>query len=360
MISEGGDDEQASSGARFVGRFLGLVRTLPGETDDVIAQEFVATVDGGFAGDLFRVNTRTGRRTSIGFGKPDTGQSESWVVDDKGVARVQTVHDKGVVRIHYRAGPEAPWKKLDEFPENRPAWNALAVGDDDKSLLVADQRSRDKAALVRYDPATKAFGEVLAEHPQVDLNDLITFEGHPYGVEYEADRGGSAYFDEGLAKLQNMVDRAMPNTVNRLFWSKDRSRVLVRAYSDVSPGSYYLLDTKAGKMEWLVDRSPQLKPSELVPMRAVRYAARDGLQIPAYLTLPKGKDKNLPLVMVIHGGPWVAGDDWGSIPRHSSSPPEATPCCSPTSAAPRGTAGSTSRRASASGDSRCRTTSPTA
>ena len=315
MVSEGGDDEQATAGARFVGRFLEIVRVLPGETDDIIAQEFVATFDGGFAGDLFRVNTRTGRRTSIGFGKPDTGQSERWVVDDKGVARVQTVQDKGMVRIHYRAGPDAPWKKLDEFPENKPGWGALAVGDDDKSLLVQDQRTRDKAAIVRYDPETKTFGEVIAEHPQVDLGDLIRFRGHPVGVAYEADRGGSAYFDEGLAKLQNMVDRAMPNTVNRLSWSSDRSRVVVAAYSDVSPGSYYLLDTKAGKMEWLVDSFPQVKPADLVPMRPIRYPARDGLQIPAYLTLPKGKDKNLPLVLIIHGGPWVSGDTWGFDPE---------------------------------------------
>jgi dipeptidyl aminopeptidase/acylaminoacyl peptidase len=315
MVSEGGDDEQSSSGARLVGRLLAIVRMLPGETDDFIAQEVVVTADGNSAGDVFRVNSRTGRRTSIGFGKPDAGQIESWVVDDKGVARVQTVHDKGMVRIHYRAGPDAAWQKLDEFPENRPAWHALAIGDDDKSLLVADQRSRDKAAIVRYDPATKSFGEVVAEHPQVDLNDLIVFRGHPYGVHYEADRGGSAYFDEGLARLQDIVDRALPKTVNRLSWSADRSRVIVAAHSDVIPGSFYLLDTKAGKMEWLVDRMPQLRPADLAPMRPIHYPARDGLQIPAYLTLPKGKDKNLPLVLIIHGGPWVPGDTWGFDPE---------------------------------------------
>jgi dipeptidyl aminopeptidase/acylaminoacyl peptidase len=315
VVSEGGQDEQATQGARFVGRFLFLVRTLPGETDDVIAQEFVATFDGSFAGDLFRVNTRTGRRTTISFGKPDSGQIESWVVDDKGVARAQVVNTKGVVRIHYRAGPDAPWQKLDEFPENTPGWAPLAMADDDKSLLVKDQRTRDKAAIVRYDPATKAFGEVVAEHPQVDLDDLIEHQGHPYGVHFEADRAGSAYFDEDLAKLQSMIDKALPNRVNTMSWSSDRSRILVRSRSDTVPGSYYLLDTKAGKMEWLVDSRPQIKPGELSPMLPIRYPARDGMQIPAYLTIPKGKEKNLPLVLIIHGGPWVDGDTWGFDPE---------------------------------------------
>ncbi len=50
-------------------------------------------------------------------------------------------------------------------------------------------------------------------------------------------------------------------------------------------------------------------------MTPVRYKARDGLEIPAYLTIPKGSSgKNLPLVMFIHGGPWVDGDEWGYNP----------------------------------------------
>jgi dipeptidyl aminopeptidase/acylaminoacyl peptidase len=44
---------------------------------------------------------------------------------------------------------------------------------------------------------------------------------------------------------------------------------------------------------------------------AVRYKARDGLEIPAWLTLPHGLRKNLPLVVLVHGGPYVRGGEWG-------------------------------------------------
>jgi dipeptidyl aminopeptidase/acylaminoacyl peptidase len=316
MVAEGGMDEQSSAGIRLVGRFLEVVRTLPGETDDIIAQEYVFSADGANAGDLFRVNTRTGRRTSIGFGKPDSGEGEAWVVDNNGVARAQSVFSKGRVRIYYRAGADAPWQKLDEYSQTAQGWIPLSMADDDKTLLVADRRTRDKSAIVRYDPATKTFGEVLAQHPQVDLEDLIRFEGRPLGVAYDADRHGVAWFDEELAGIQNGIDRALPGMVNMLSWSRDRSRVLVFSYSDQSPGSFYLLDRKSGKMEWLVDRSPWIKPKEMATMRPVRYPARDGLEIPAYLTLPPGRPgKNLPLVMVVHGGPWVEGDGWGYHPE---------------------------------------------
>jgi dipeptidyl aminopeptidase/acylaminoacyl peptidase len=315
MISEGGSDEQSGSGMRLVGRLLALVRTLPGESDDIIAQEQVFGAEGLHSGDLFRVDTRSGRRTSIALGKPDAGEGEAWVVDNQGVPRVQTVFSEGRVRIHYRAGPDAPWQKLDEYAQTKPGWAPLAIADDGKALIVADRRGRDKAAIVSYDPATKAFGEVLAAHPQVDLDDLVRFDGRVIGVRFQADRGGTAWFDAGFARLQDAIDRALPAAVNFISASLDRSRVLVFSYSDVSPGSFYLLDTKAGKMEWLVDRAPWIKPKEMVPMRAVRYRARDGLEIPGYLTVPAGGGRNLPLVVVVHGGPWVDGDTWGFQPE---------------------------------------------
>jgi dipeptidyl aminopeptidase/acylaminoacyl peptidase len=51
-------------------------------------------------------------------------------------------------------------------------------------------------------------------------------------------------------------------------------------------------------------------------MKPIRYKSSDGLEIPAYLTLPKGVEpKNLPLVVVPHGGPW-ARDTWGYNTLH--------------------------------------------
>jgi dipeptidyl aminopeptidase/acylaminoacyl peptidase len=316
MLSEGGQDEQSSGGVRLVGRFMLPVRVLPGETDDIIAQEFVIAAEGPKTGDIFRINTRTGRKVSLSWGKPDSGEIEQWVVDNKGVARVQTVYSQGKVRIHYRAGPDAPWQKLDEMSQMSPGWAALAVADDDKTLLVSDRRNRDKAAIVVYDPAKKEFGEVLAQHPQVDLHDLVTFEGQPVGVEYDADREGVAWFDAQLARIQAAVDAALPGMVNDISWSRDRSIVVVLSSSDRNPGSVYLLDTKAGKLEWLADRSPWIDPKKMASMQPVRYPARDGLEIPGYLTLPpSGPQKNLPLVVVVHGGPWVPGDDWEFNPE---------------------------------------------
>ncbi len=112
LISEG-SDEQSGAGRRRTVRPLAVVRTLPGETDDIIAEETILAVGALHPdpGPLYRVDTRTGRKTNISLGKPESGLSEGWVADRDGVARVFTVTAPDETRhIYYRAGPEVPWE----------------------------------------------------------------------------------------------------------------------------------------------------------------------------------------------------------------------------------------------------------
>lgn len=308
-----GSDEQMVGGARMVFRPIQIVRTLPGESDDFIAQEHVFDSDRRSApGDLFRIDSRTGRRTTLSTGKPDSGTDEAWVVDRNGVARVFFAASGNKAKIYYRKASDAPWQKLDEFSTlSGEQWAPLAVAEDDRTLYVSSWKGRDKSAIVRYDPETRTFGEVLAAHPQVDLSELVQGNEGVLGVSYEADKAGTAWFDAGLASVQAAVDRAFPGNVNTLSASRDRQRFVVVSRSDVSPGTFYLFDRKAAKLEFLADRMPWIDPKKMSPMTPVRFKARDGLEVPAYLTVPRGSSgKNLPMVVMIHGGPWVPGDEW--------------------------------------------------
>jgi dipeptidyl aminopeptidase/acylaminoacyl peptidase len=95
----------------------------------------------------------------------------------------------------------------------------------------------------------------------------------------------------------------------------DESISLVGVSSDVDPGSRYLFDRRTGKAELLYHARPNLPSGDLVPVSPVRYASRDGLVIPAYLLIPRGVPReNLPVVMLIHGGPW-GRDVWGYEPE---------------------------------------------
>jgi dipeptidyl aminopeptidase/acylaminoacyl peptidase len=311
MVGDGGNERMAR-GMHLVIRFLRVVATLPDESDDFIAQEI--EIDGIEAkpAALVRVDSRTARRTPISFGKPESAVNESWIADSRGVGRVFAASSEGRMRIYYRKAKDAPWVKLDDFSLfSGEQWTPLAVAEDDRTLYVASHRGRDKGAIVLYDPEARAFGEVVAGHPQVDLTELVRLDGKVVGVNYEADKGGTAWFDEDLARIQAGIDRALPATVNRLSASRDRGRFIVTARSDVRPPSFYLFDRSAGKLEWLADASPWIDPKSMSPVKPVRYRARDGLEIPGYLTVPRSSTgKNLPMVVMIHGGPWVPGDTW--------------------------------------------------
>lgn len=303
-----------SYSARATVRWFLPVRQFNGDTDEVVLQEWVYAWEGAKAGGLYRFDTRTGARTRISDGAPDSAERERWIVDAKGVARVQVASSKGRVRIHYRAGPDAPWSKLAEHSTTEPSWSPLAIADDGKTLVVSDLPEGDRQVLRAYDPARKEMGEVLAAHPQVDLDNVIVEGDRVLGVRYRADRRGTAWFDPTLARIQRGIDAALPDTENTISWSRDRTRIVVKAASDVSPGTFYLLDTKAGKLEFLADAAPWLDAKKLSPTQAVRYPARDGLVIPAYVTAPRGGGKR-PLVVVVHGGPWVSGAGWTYDPE---------------------------------------------
>ncbi len=310
QLGEGGGDE--GMGSQMVVRPISILRLLPGDGDDFIARETIIDSSKSVSGALFRVDSRTGRRATLSTGKPASSDEEAWVVDRNGVPRVFTSTTGMTQSVYYRESAEGGWRKLDEFSLlSGQHWRPLAVGDDNRSLIVVSWRGRDKGAIVRYDVDKKAFGEVIAAHPQVDLTELRLSQGEPVGVRYEADRGGVAWFDEDLAKVQTAMDKAMPDAVNFLSWSRDRTRFIVFSASDVSPGTFYLFDRKTGKLQWLADVAPWIESKKMSPVKPVRYAARDGLEIPAYLTVPKGSSgKDLPMVVMIHGGPWIEGDLW--------------------------------------------------
>ena len=102
--------------------------------------------------------------------------------------------------------------------------------------------------------------------------------------------------------------------VGRASWTKDEQHWLVNVTSDTEPGETYLFDRKTHKLALQYRIREKLPREALAEMKVVHYKSADGLEIPAYLTLPKGiSGKNLPTIIFPHGGPW-GRDVWGYNP----------------------------------------------
>lgn len=319
-----GDAQEASGRALFDGwyavdrdgargRRLGVLASFfgaaPGGGDDII----VAARWRGKASDVYRLNTASLHHDLLSFDHP--GEVQSWVVDRDGVPRVAHTYEKGIHALWYRDSENAPWTKIDEGTEFRLHITPLAFDYDNKTLYVAANRDDDKSAVHIYDLQERKLGELIAASPQVDINTLIFSRAKRalIGVSYQGSKPGVTWFDSDMVRIQKSVDQALPDTYNTLqVADENRRRAVVFAYSDVNPGTIYLLDTEKRALEELAQTRPWIDPKQMAERKPVHYTARDGLEIPAFLTLPRGLgDRKPPLVTIIHGGPWARGFVWG-------------------------------------------------
>jgi dipeptidyl aminopeptidase/acylaminoacyl peptidase len=294
---------------QFVYRYTQMLAPLRDGSDVVIV---VANDANHRYPDVYRLDTATGKKTLLSLGKP--GDVVEWLADRQGRVRVAVTEEPGGKgRTYWRASEDEAWQLVEEFVVHDQRYTPVAF-DGDGSLVVATRtQGRDTLALYRFDPAAKKLGDLLAAHPEVDLAGGLVYDRRTdriVGVSYRGERPGVAWFDEDWARLAASIDRALPGRVNVI--SRGESpNVLVYSYSDRDPGAYYMLDTEKRKLERLVDTRAGIDPEAMPSRKFVRYPARDGMSIPAWLTLPRGVEaKSLPLVLYVHGGPWVHGSTW--------------------------------------------------
>ncbi|MEM7797240.1 MAG: alpha/beta fold hydrolase, partial [Cyanobacteria bacterium P01_C01_bin.118] len=161
--------------------------------------------------------------------------------------------------------------------------------------------------------------QVVATDPenQVDFGSAVFSEATDelIATSYIGDRIRIYPKDDDLAADLAFLQQQLPDVdIGLQSLTQDDRFALIGARSDVNPGSVYLFDRSTQILEKLYDSRPELPSEHLATMQPIRYTARDGLEIPAYLTLPQGVEPtNLPVVVMPHGGPW-ARDTWGYNP----------------------------------------------
>jgi dipeptidyl aminopeptidase/acylaminoacyl peptidase len=262
--------------------------------------------------DLYRLNTRTGRKTLLTSDNP--GNVRSWVVDNALVPRAAWSSDRDKLEntFWYRESANAKWRKVATFNTFEPNFYPIAF-EPDGTLLIASNVESDRYALHVFDVANGKPGEKIVGHPLADVSGGLVQrlrDGAVLGVRIEADKPEVAWFDQAAARTQKTIDTSLPGKSNQMSFLDD-GRVLVESVSDRDPGTFYLFDPNKRTLEEVLRPFDWLKPEAMSTVTVQRYKARDGLEIPAYLTLPAGREaKNLPLVAWIHGGP-QSRDTWG-------------------------------------------------
>lgn len=279
---------------------------------------------------LMKLNTRTGHYETI----DRAGDTIEWLIDQNGVPRLNVTENNGMDSVFYLDPTDDKWRKIAEFQSlvnGKGGFYPRYFGPDGGLYVTAYAKSGDEE-LYRFDLTKNA----IDPHPVIGVKGYdfgLWNEGNAHfdeqfivnstskkllGVNYQTDASATYWFDDDMKKIQKAVDALLPATANMLSIGRsgDTRNVLVRAYSDVQPEMYLLYDSSAGKIVVLGKSHPEVNSKQMSQQDMVHYKTRDGMDIPAYLTLPRGASKkNLPLVVLVHGGPWVRGAAWGWDPE---------------------------------------------
>lgn len=298
-----------------------LWRTLDDGSDDIlVVRRTTDSASDAMAGMLARLDTRTGRLTSLSAGAPPF--ASAWVLDARSELRVVGTVRDGRARLHWRAPGTDAWRVVLDEPILDQGNLAPRFLENDGTLIVEGAPGgRDTSALFALDLANgKLDPEPLVALSGFDIHAEVDIDSRTrevIGVHTRADRPASVWFHERMAQIQADVDAVLPGRFNRLFCGRCLStqHFIVHSESDAHPGEYLHYDHGAKRLRALSARRPWLPEASQGRRSFHRIAARDGLPLPLVVTHPPGVDPQarpaqpLPTVVLVHGGPWVRGSD---------------------------------------------------
>ncbi|MCH8099521.1 MAG: S9 family peptidase [Proteobacteria bacterium] len=189
-------------------------------------------------------------------------------------------------------------------------------------LLVYAHNGNDKIGLWSFDINARKLDELIYRRDDADVYGVKYHSNtwsHPNevtGVTYFKDKLRVEFFDETEGATYAQLEQLIPYShyVNINSRSRDGKTMTVYNAGPHDPGTYYLL--KNGEFKAVGSKQPLIESENLADLRYISYDARDGREIPAFLTVPQG-DGPFPLIVLPHGGPFVQEtvvyDEWSQM-----------------------------------------------
>ncbi len=292
-----------------------LVGTIPGDPRHVL---IALDIERPLSPDVYKLDVYSGERTLVQTNpglQPGVRNVLQWIADREGRLRVGVGQFGTTVRVIYKVPESTLWRELVEYDlAKETGMFPLAFDADPDWLYVRDQH-QGKAAIFKMNVVDRRVDRVLvAADAKHDLTgELVYAPGRKkvVGVHYGAADERVLFWDFDAQRLQARIDRAIPGRVNVIHSSSDDGRLhIVKSSGAAHPPQWSLFDEHDGRMVSLGKSYPDLEAAGLVSSRETFITARDGKEVPAFLTVPKDRDpRELPLILFPHGGPASQGRD---------------------------------------------------
>jgi dipeptidyl aminopeptidase/acylaminoacyl peptidase len=262
--------------------------------------------------DVYRIDLNNG---AVEFDSDNPGNIISWTADAKFQIRAATAATPdGGYELLFRETLDAPWETLRHWGPDEQG-GAVGFSADNQTLYVIGSHDANAQRLLAFDLATRE-ETVMAEDEQYDVGGILT---HPttrviQAVSFDKDKVEWQILDESIAADFEAIAQVRDGEFGVTSRDLADKNWLVAYTTDDGPVYYYAYNRESKSSTLLFSNQPKLEELSLASMEPVAYEARDGLTIHGYLTIPVGLEpKNLPTVLLVHGGPW-ARDTWGYSP----------------------------------------------
>jgi dipeptidyl aminopeptidase/acylaminoacyl peptidase len=262
--------------------------------------------------DVYRINLNNG---AVEFDTENPGNVVSWTADAAFQVRAATAATPdGGSELLFRETVDKQWETVRHWgPDDEGG--AVSFSADGKTLYIIGSHDANAQRLIALDLATRE-EIVMAEDEQYDVGGILI---HPttrviQAVSFYKDKVQWQVLDQSIAPDFEAITQVREGEFGVTNRTLADDTWLVAYTTDDGPVYYYSYDRESKSSTLLFSNQPELEELSLASMQPISYEARDGLTIHGYLTTPVGLEaKNLPTVLLVHGGPW-ARDNWGYSP----------------------------------------------
>jgi dipeptidyl aminopeptidase/acylaminoacyl peptidase len=258
--------------------------------------------------DVLKVNLETGRGTKI-IGMKGRSSTKGWLVDRNGAPLVrEDFNDKTEGHEIFIREPGG-WRRLRDEPKDSAQTSVYGISLDGKSIIATLDDGAESLALYAISTADGSISGPVFQKDGMDAESLVIDANRiVYGVQYSGMTPTYQMFDPQLDRHIRAAQLVFPkSSVSITSWTSDWSKVLLFVEGGDIAGQYYVFDRTAMGMDLVASARPAFRPEDIGEVMTIAYKSRDGLTIPSVITWPTGvpadQRKNLPMVMMPHGGP---------------------------------------------------------
>ncbi len=258
---------------------------------------------------IYKVNVATGRDRRVMSGRSGI---ERWITDDNGIPRIgRGRNEKGVSNMRVFDPKTEKWDSYKDYPGLDADTPIFSILKDGTELIVGDYNNWDTLGLYIYDLKQKRITRTLFHNDDYDASGVVvSTDGETViGAKYTADQEQTELLGEYGTLLTSLRVKLPGYSVSYVDQTDDGQTMIVRVSAPFDPGGLYFYSRGDSGPSVLQKSYTGLLPDDMGDVISIKYAARDGQKIPAYITIPRtitetSQLKNIPFIVLPHGGPY--------------------------------------------------------